>query len=91
MATSGVDFRAFTQYYEPYATQAKAAAASSHSLAQVLKLNPQSAEKMKVFLAANKLEETKVGMLPLYTRNLDMTVVLDRETGKILAITPIAP
>jgi hypothetical protein len=37
------------------------------------------------------LEESKVGFLLLYTRNEDMTVVLDKETGKILAIAPVAP
>lgn len=91
MITSGVDVRAFTQYYETYTTQAKAAAAGSRSFAQVLKSSPQSAEKIKGFLAENKLEESKVGFLPLYTRNLDMTVILDRESGKILAFAPIAP
>ena len=91
MLSSGIDSRAFTQHYVTYESQAKAAAAASNSLAQLRKANPESAKKMKVFLAVNKLEETKVGMLPLYTRNLDMTVVLDREIGKILAIAPIAP
>ena len=91
MLTSGIESRAFTQYYEPYTTHAKTAAASGRSFAQVLKSNPQSAERIKVFLAENNLEESRVGFLPLYTRNLDMTVILDRESGKILAFAPIAP
>ncbi len=91
MLISGIESRAFTQYYEPYTTHAKTAAASSRSFAEVLKSNPQSAEKIKVFLAENKLEESKVGFLSLYTRNLDMTVILDRQSGKILAFAPIAP
>lgn len=91
MITSGTDTRAFTQYYIPYESQEKNAAAASYSAAQMRRSNPQSAEKMKVFLAENKFDEGKVGYLPLYTRKLDMTVVVDRESGKILAIAPIPP
>lgn len=91
MLTSGIDTRAFTQHFTAYETQAKTAAAASYSVAKMSRSNPTSAEKMKAYLAENKFEENKVRFLPLYTRKLDMTVILDRETGKILAIAPIAP
>ncbi len=91
IVSSGIDARAFTQYYVPYESQAKTAAAASNSLGQLRKSSPQSAEKIKSFLVENKLDEGKVGILPLYTRNLDMTIILDRESGKVLAIAPIAP
>jgi hypothetical protein len=39
-------------------------------------MNPKSASSRRFFLP---------------TRNEDMTVVLDRESGKILAIAPVAP
>jgi hypothetical protein len=59
------------------------------------KTNPAAAEKLKAFLTTEGLDETKVGFLPPLltpsTRNEDMTVVLDKEIGKILAIAPIAP
>ncbi len=88
---SGIDSRAFSQYYVAYETKAKQAAVAAKPLAQIQKTNAASAEKLKVFLAAKSLDEAKVGFLPLYTRNEDMTVVLDRESGKILAIAPVAP
>jgi hypothetical protein len=53
--------------------------------------NPVSAKKLRTFLSPKALDESKVGFLPLYTRNEDMTVVLDKETGKILAIAPVVP
>jgi hypothetical protein len=88
---SGVESRAFTQYYVDYGKQAKKAGAASKTLSQVQKVNQTGAEKLKVFLAGNKLDESKVGFLPLYTRNIDMTMVLDRETGNILTIAPVEP
>jgi hypothetical protein len=91
MLFSGIDSRAFSQHYVSYESKAKAAANASQSFTQTQKNNPASAEKLKTFLTSKSLDETKVGFLPLYTRNEDMTVVLDRETGKILAIAPVAP
>jgi hypothetical protein len=63
-------------------------------LIQIQKTNPATAEKLKAFLTTKGFDETKVGScrrVLLSTRNEDMTVVLDKETGKILAIAPIAP
>ena len=61
----------------------------------IRKTNPATAEKLKVFLTTKGLDDSKVGFLPPLlsppTRNEDMTVVLDRETGKILAIAPVSP
>jgi hypothetical protein len=91
MITSGIDSRAFSQYYVAYDSKAKEAATAAKPLAQIQKNNPATAEKLKAFLTTKALDETKVGFLPLYTRNEDMTVVLDKESGKILAIAPVAP
>jgi hypothetical protein len=91
MLESGIDSRAFSQYYIAYDSKAKEAATAAKPLAQIQKNNPAAAEKLKSFLTTKGFDESKVGFLPLYTRNEDMTVVLDKETGKILAIAPVAP
>lgn len=91
MLASGIDSRAFSQYYVAYDSKAKEAAAASQTLAQKQRLSPESAEKTRAYLAANGLDEGKVGVLPMYTRNNDMTVIVDRSTGKVLAIAPISP
>jgi hypothetical protein len=88
---SGINSRAFSQYYVAYDSKAKEAATAAKPLTQIQKTNPANAEKLKAFLTTKAVDETKVGFLPLYTRNEDMTVVLDKETGKILAIAPVAP
>jgi hypothetical protein len=88
---SGTDSRAFSQYYVAYESKAKEAATAAKPFTQIQKTNPAGAEKLKAFLTTKALDETKVGFLPLYTRNEDMTVVLDKETGKILAIAPVVP
>jgi len=91
MQESGIDSRAFSQYYVHYESKAKEAAAASKPFAEWQKAHSATAEKLKSFLTAKAIDETKVGFLPLYTRNEDMTVVLDRDTGKILAIAPVSP
>jgi hypothetical protein len=91
MLESGVESRAFSQYYVAYDAKAKEAAIAAQPLTQIQKTNPANAEKLKAFLTTKGLDESKVGFLPLYTRNEDMTVVLDKETGKILTIAPISP
>jgi hypothetical protein len=91
MLISGVNERAFSQYYVAYESKAKEAAAAAKPFAEWKKTHAASAEKLKAFLATKAFDETKVGFLPLYTRSEDMTVVLDRQTGKILAIAPVAP
>jgi hypothetical protein len=88
---SGIDFRAFSQYYVAYDSKAKEAATASKPFSEWQKTHAATAEKLKAFLATKALDESKVGFLPLYTRNEDMTVVLDKETGKILAIAPVVP
>ena len=91
MLESGIDSRAFSQYYVAYDAKAKEAASAGKPFTQIQKNNPATAEKLKAFLTTKGLDESKVGFLPLYTRNEDMTVVLDKETGKILAIAPVVP
>jgi hypothetical protein len=91
MLNSGIDSRAFSQYYVAYDSKAKEAAAAAKPFAEWQKTHAATAEKLKAFLATKALDESKVGFLPLYTRNEDMTVVLDKETGKILAIAPVSP
>ena len=90
-----IDSRAFSQYYVAYDSKAKEAATASKPIAQIQKTNPANAEKLKAFFTTKALDETKVGFLPPLlipsTRNEDMTVVLDTETGKILAIAPVVP
>ena len=89
MIESGIDTRAFSQHYRPYVASARAAGSASKSLAAVKALKPEVAKRLSAFIAEKSLDESKVGFLPLYTRNQDMTVVLDRETGVILALAPV--
>jgi hypothetical protein len=90
-----IDSRAFSQYYVAYDPKAKEAATASKPIAQIQKTNPAKAEKLKAFLTTKAIDETKVGFLPPLltpsTRNEDVTVVLDKQIGKILAIAPAVP
>jgi hypothetical protein len=93
--SSGIDSRAFSQYYVAYDSKAKEVATAAKPIAGWQKAHATSAEKLKAFLATKALDESKVGFLPpLFTpstRHEEMTVVLDKDTGKILASAPVAP
>jgi hypothetical protein len=91
MLFSGLETRSFSQYYVDYESRAKEAAAVSQPIAELRKTNRAYAEKLDTFVKGSALEDSKVGFLPLRTRNRDMTVILERESGKILAIAPISP
>lgn len=74
-----------------YEIKAKEAATAAKPFTQIQKTNLAAAGKLKAFLVTEGVDESKAGFLPLYTRNEDMTVVLDKKSGKILAIAPIVP
>lgn len=78
-----------------YKSKAKEAAIASKPLTQIQKTDPATDEKLKAFLTSQALDETKADFLPPRltpsTRNEDMSEVLDKKSGKILAIAPVAP
>ncbi len=88
---SGIESRAFTQYYVPYADEAKRAGAASKTVAELSKAKPESASAVKEFLAAKNVDESRIGYLPIYTRNNDMTMIVERATGVIVGIVSVAP
>jgi hypothetical protein len=65
ICNSGMDSRAFSQYYVAYESKAKEAATAAKPLTQIQKTNPAGAEKLKAFLITKALDESKVGFLPL--------------------------
>jgi hypothetical protein len=78
-----------------YDAKAKEATATAKPSTQIQKANPVVAEKLKAFLTTKALDESKVVFPPPHltssTRNEDMTAVLDKENGKIVAIAPVPP
>jgi hypothetical protein len=63
---SGIDSRAFSQYYVAYNSKAKEVATASKPFTQIQKTNPASAEKLKAFPATKGFDDSKVGFLPFY-------------------------
>jgi hypothetical protein len=88
---SGINSRAFPQHYVPYEDRAKEAAKAAKPLHLLAVSKPESAAKVREFIAQKSIEEAKIGWLPFYTRANDMTIVLEKETGKIVGIVPVAP
>lgn len=88
---SGTDLRAMTQHYVAYDLQASLAGAESKTVSKLKSVNPASAVEVERFLSTKGIEEGKVGYLPVYTRNKDMTMIVMRDTGAIVGMVPVAP
>jgi hypothetical protein len=89
MLTSGVNSRAFSQYYVPYQDRAKQAASAAKPINFLAFGWPDAAKAARAFIASKGIEESQVVWLPLYTRANDMTMLLKRDTGEILAVLPV--
>jgi hypothetical protein len=83
MMFSGINTRAFTQHYLPYEAHAATAAKSSRSIADLQANDAVGTARVKAYLSSKRLDEAKVGYLPVYTRNRDMIALLDRSNGFI--------
>jgi hypothetical protein len=89
--SSGTDPRAFTQHYVDYEARAKFAARASKLISTLQATNPSSAAEIKTFLSSKGIDEGKIGYLPIYTRNKDMTMIVMRDTGAIVGMVPVPP
>jgi hypothetical protein len=91
MILSGTNTRAFTQYYVSYPERAAIAAKTVRSVGALAITQPESAAKVRDFIANKSLSEDHVGWLPFYTRANDLTAVLRRDTGELVGIVQARP
>lgn len=88
---SGKDIEMFPQYYANYETVAPQLLAHAKSLVALRKDHAESAAVIDAWLHAHTGDGANVVWLPLKARAQGLTMLLDRNSGKILDALPIDP
>lgn len=84
------DIDARPEYYEPFQPFLQDILKNGINPLQ-LRSNKDNREKLEVFLAKHKVEETRYAFLPLSGKELDVIWVWDRETAKSVGMLDINP
>jgi hypothetical protein len=87
----GPDLANLPDLYAPYSAARAEAAQKARPLAELIKRQPGDAATIRAFLAQAGRTEGAVAFLPMKARNLDMTVLLDKQTGDVVGIVPVYP
>ncbi len=87
----GPDLANLAELYVPYAQLRQEAGRSAKPLAELARRKPHDAAAIRAFVAASGRAEDTMGFLPLKARNQDMSVVVDRKTGEIVAVLRVDP
>ena len=88
-ALSGIDLHVLPKYYVPYADQRTDAARRGRPLAVLKAAAGEDAEAVDRFLAASGRREDSLRFLPLLAKARELTVLVDAESGDVVAILPL--
>jgi hypothetical protein len=86
----GKDIQYFPRFYVDYAEVAPDAARRAAPMDKLRSLNPERAAEVDAFVRADGPED-KLGFLPMRAGKRDMTVVVDKATGRVLALLALRP
>ena len=87
----GPDFTVYPRFYIPYSTASRDAAAGGTPLAVYAKLSPDKAEAVAKLLASSGRTADELVSLPLRTRTVEMTIVLDKAKGDVVDVLALSP
>lgn len=87
----GADFTAYPQYYIPYSTASREAAASGKPLAALAQASPENAAAVAKLAASSGKSAEVLVYLPLHTRGMPMSIVLDKANGDVVGVLPVDP
>lgn len=88
---SGKDLPQFPQYYQPYAEHMAAAGQAAKPLSELKQLNPARATEIDDAIRNSGKNEADLGYLPLRAKHQDLTVLVARSDGKIMAMLTMRP
>lgn len=88
-ALSGIDLHVLPKYYVPYADQRADAARRGRPLAVLKAAAGENAEAVDRFLTASGRREDSLRFLPLLAKARELTVLVDAESGDVVAILPL--
>jgi len=87
----GPDLTAYPRYYIPYATASREAAASGKPLAALAQASPENAAAVARLAASSGKSADALVYLPLHTRSVQMSIVLDKANGDVVGVLPLEP
>jgi len=90
-AAGGADLTAYPRYYIPYATASREAAASGKPLAALAQASPENAAAVARLAASSGKSADALVYLPLHTRSVQMSIVLDKANGDVVGVLPLEP
>lgn len=90
-AVGGVDVQEYPQYYVPYADVKAQAIAHARPIAELRDLNPGAGARIDRLVAKSGREEAALGFLPMRAGKTDLTILIDRRTGEVVANASLKP
>lgn len=87
----GVDLQLYPQYYVPYLVVAKEAAAAAKPVTQLNRFNPGAGASVAALPAKFATKEEDLGFLPMRAGKKDLTVLVDRKSGRFLGTSELKP
>jgi hypothetical protein len=90
-AAGGPDLTAYSRYYIPYATASREAAASGKPLADLAQASPENSAAVAKLAASSGKSVAELVYLPLRTRSVQMSIILDKANGDVLGVLPLEP
>jgi hypothetical protein len=87
----GKDIQTYPEYYAPYRDVAPLARAKAKPIGELRKLNPGADATIDSHVAGTGRPEADVAFLPMRAGKMDLTVLLDAQSGEPLALAPLRP
>jgi len=87
----GPDLTAYPRYYIPYATASREAAGRGKPLSVLAQASPENAAAVAKLAASSGKSVAEMVYLPLRTRAVQMSIVLDKSTGDVVGVLPLEP
>jgi hypothetical protein len=90
-ALAGADLKTYPQYYLPYEAVVDAVREKGRPIAWLREREPQSAQALAKAVAQTGLPESALVFLPLQGRKTDLTVLVEKSSGRIVGFAPVNP
>ena len=87
----GKDIHLIPRWYVEYSVVAPDAARRAAPIAKLRELNPEGKAQIDEAVALSKRPEDAIGFLPMRAGKHDLTVVVTKDTGDIVALLPLRP
>jgi len=88
---SGKDLPQFPKYYQPFAERMKDVAATARYLTELKLFKPDLTARIDAAVRDLGRKEAELAYIPLRAKHQDMTVLVEKSSGKILTILEISP